>query len=163
MQAGREIRFRAWNQKKYIMVYADEDGSADYWDGVCVSDVEMVNATLERKNRYVWMQFTGLRDKNGKEIFEGDVVSYRTLTHENIGKICFGEYDQDGSGGEYSPVPCLGFYIERIKMCLADWEIEMELEPNYREDEQQISPIRRITDVEVIGNIYENPSLAQAS
>lgn len=57
----REIKFRAWNGKKMIHGY--------------------FNLPPQDKitKRWSYMQFTGLLDKNGKEIFEGDVVKGRWL------------------------------------------------------------------------------------
>lgn len=140
MQAGREIKFRAWNQEKNIMVYDDEDGSADYWDGVCVSDVEMVNATLERKNRYVWMQFTGLRDKNGKEIYEGDIgeregVLYQVLWIDQVAKF--------------------GVKVIKTNNVLSrglSFPIQHYIRPGTLE-----------CSFKVIGNIYKNPELLLAA
>lgn len=68
----REIKFRAWD--KDYMIYDTWKPSDDtHWDWDTIPNlVYKVNDML--KCGYIWMQFTGLLDKNGKEIYEGDII-----------------------------------------------------------------------------------------
>lgn len=83
------------------------------------------------------MQFTGLLDKNGKEVFEGDVVGVEMFTRfkKYVVKFGFGSYDF----GAYSFV---GFYLEGLKD-----KDDFDGTANYMLNEKKI---------EVIGNIYED-------
>jgi uncharacterized phage protein (TIGR01671 family) len=77
-------------------------------------------------------EFTDLKDKNGKEIFEGDHISYYRVTNQCEGIIKFGEYEQDGSGGEYESTTCVGFYIKQLKIILNERETEEDVyDPEY--------------------------------
>ncbi len=80
---NREIKFRAWHKVKNIMVYDNEDDTYGYWDGCCNSNVGMINTILNSQyyKEYEFMQYTGLHDKNGKEIWENDIVE---ITREGI-------------------------------------------------------------------------------
>jgi len=80
---AREIKFRAWNNERMTCKPIVGDGTngreaAEVWlnDALSLSDE-------------VLMQYIGLKDKNGKEIYEGDVVRCKDYGEEPIGVIVY--------------------------------------------------------------------------
>lgn len=123
----RIIKFRAWNAQSKFM-YSPDDNNSEmfmYLDGLLCYDGNPV-----KDDKWILMQFTGLLDKNGKEIYEGDIVQipdrYTTMTLVVKYKgACF-------------------FFCKHVSDCF-DKPITYATEcPAYRE---------------VIGNIYENLQL----
>lgn len=134
----RPFRFRAWDKDKKIMLYDMCDPDIQKWAELydlklgewlhpTVWKMGMLNGTL--------MQFTGLTDKNGKEIYESDIVEYFfsfTDKRRCISTIQFSQYDDDE---QYSTWHHLGWNYEEGS--LADKHNQME----------------------VIGNIHQHPEL----
>lgn len=81
----REIKFRAWNKKDKVMVdvAAMNFGPSGLW-----SLIEYAyDAELQLADNYELMQYTGLHDKNGREVYEGDIVK------NEYGKVMEVQYD----------------------------------------------------------------------
>mgnify|MGYP003629767402 CR=1 FL=1 len=117
----REIKFRAW------------DTTSGYYDFMAFPSLERLGDYHECMGHEI-MQYTGLKDKNGKEIYEGDII--------DEGIVRFGIVDiEDNEGCSYNQV--CGFYIKDLRF---NDEYHMDLR-----------------DTEVIGNIHENPELLKES
>lgn len=130
----REIKFRAWD--KLLQCYTR--GSM----GLFINSKGEI--TFDAGTRYIFQQYTGLKDKNGKEIFEGDWV--RTA-NDSICSVVFGDYYNDECEEECeNKCHGIGFYFKDK----GGYYLLREA-------------VKGSNGYEVIGNIYENPELLGAS
>ena len=108
---NREIKFRAWNKINKTMYtglpYSKAKGEDDFV------------TVLKYPQVYEIMEYTGLKDRNGKEIYEGDidkygyVVTYVADINESLGMNC-GWYLQRNDFESWSPLECDSDEIEII-------------------------------------------------
>ena len=146
----REIKYRAWDKvseqiRRVSMMDFPEwsvstieldmnDEIHDYYD------TERNSFKNEETDRFILMQYTGLKDKNGVEIYEGDIIK-EVFGRDNelyfAYEIKFGEYN-NGESYEDAVRGC-GFYAQR--------------------KETQLNDLSDVSDFEVIGNIYEHKNL----
>jgi len=124
---NKEIKFRAWDKKNKIMTY-NPINCINFDGQLLLNDGQYHDI---KKTDYVLMQFTGLEDKNGKEIYEGDIVNAQYNISSFFKKVCV--YFENGC-----------FYVD-------DKNPKQNLSIGYF--------FREKKEIEVIGNLYENPEL----
>lgn len=83
----REIKFRAWDRVNKIMTY-NPINAINFEGQILLNDGKFYDID---KTDYILMQYTGLKDKKGKEIYEGDLAKSGEFIHQIIFKDgCFG-------------------------------------------------------------------------
>lgn len=141
----REIRFRAWDNVDFKMYYLGEQEDIHFYfnsTGIIaerftniktvVVDEEVDDVHCEKLEHLKYMQHTGLKDKNGTDIYEGDIV----------------ECVYDGSLNVYVVVydlSELGFKGTNGKK-------------NYRNNFEYLQCCEEVI---IIGSIYENPEILE--
>lgn len=126
----RDIRFRFWDTKEGKWLGKD----SSYWKELTFEYCRNKLIASMRQGNIVAEQYTGLKDKNGKEIYEGDIV------REDI------EVGDDDIDGEY-----------RYQVVWDEETLCWSLSPNYGTIHKDLWETN--LSREVIGNIHENPEL----
>ena len=131
---SREIKFRAWLKEEKKMVNVEtidfSEKSIQHLEKNEIIDAYLLRTTFLEDIDL--MQYTGLKDKNGKEIYEGDILKYN--------------FPYDG----------------RLKHISLVKFVETEASFGIKDIYGNEIPLYRITAnnyFEVVGNIYENPEL----
>lgn len=130
-------RFRAWDGGSLCRMYSPEEvmvGNGDIW----IIDEDDVAGEWIVNNDLVLMQSTGLTDKNGKEIFEGDIIA---INLEGI----------------ETPITAKVFQNRKIGILMF----------HAFEDNEDVPMVELLegnsVEFAIIGNIWEDPELAEVS
>ncbi len=135
----REVKFRAWNGTNMEHNVMAGWLGAYYVKGIDENDSACMSTFNTHLGSSPLMQFTGLKDKGGKEIYEGDVVAHKILPSSVNGSPTAIQIEL-----RYEVVWWQGDYSGSWKCrSIAAMPQLMDFAP----------------DLEVIGNIYENPDL----
>lgn len=141
----REIKFRAWDKEEQEM---------HQWEDL-IPSVDLgylLSNELGEYDEYEIMQYTGQKDKNGVEIYEGDILEFEDTGEE---------------GYEYLE----GYdFTNRAAVCYENGRFELEnfvggdgyvLESMSHECHEDFMII--LNNSKIIGNRYENPELLEES
>lgn len=135
----REIKFRAWDLDNKSMIYPDSElGTIFCFDKVGLSIYRCDGYEL---NSFELMQYTGLKDKNDTEIYEGDIIQYKVKGSNKIYKTIMSFNEEHGAF-------LFGIY-EGVKM------------PCGKKTRANKYTRKSVCLVEVMGNIYENQELLE--
>ena len=92
----REIKFRVWDKVNSRMGYFEKGFSwCDEYESWCLSSVGESIMDVPCGNNIIFMQFTGLKDKNGKEIYEGDILIDLMISPSLNNKIVLRNFIED--------------------------------------------------------------------
>lgn len=147
---GREIKFRAWckQNKRFLKEYSYPNGHSALWMDITDGSLNLIEPTTDEGGcssldiqtinddygyEIVLQQYTGLKDKNGKEIYEGDICRSQDCCPDADFNL---KYEDNPIGDVFYNTDKGWFELNRNNI-----------------------PVSFADNIEVIGNIYENPEL----
>ena len=124
-------KFRAWTEEGKVMYYDvypfKDDTLLLSYDEIAFDEVQASD--------FILMQSTGLKDKNDNEIFESDIVKYKSGCNTYTEEVA---YDKNFAG--------FGVRDANTDIIFTFWELAEDID---------------LISLEVVGNIYNNPGLLE--
>jgi len=142
---SRPIKYRAWDNVKNKMYYVGEEDNISFTfdsNGIVAVDLSETEQEFKYLHHLKYMQYIGLNDRDGNEIFAGDVIRFPD------------SYMRCGSG-EWEEIESAG---------VIKWDDEhAQYYVTNRESIDMDTLWEFIDDIEVLGNIYTHPHLMEVS
>lgn len=147
----REIKFRAWIPEPEIMLMLDEPYFEDHCE-LTFQPLQIAKGWSLENSKL--MQYIGLKDKNGKEIYEGDIIK------ETCDSECYSVFTVIYKYASFGKKLVYGY-----NFCSLLFKESQEIEDAYCKNEydESFSNFESYRSIEVIGNIYENPDLLNSN
>lgn len=123
------FRFRAWNKEEKKMYYDAQD-TYDYMAGKPIIFAESFSCLLTNDEEWEVEQCTGLKDKNGNLIYEGDLIKVSPKVSDKIMIVVFNEY-------------CFECFDKDTNEYILSLSV--------------VNTVARSENIEIIGNIHEQP------
>lgn len=142
----REVKFRAWDNVADKMFYCGEDIDVFFTlgsEGIECTDIRNVGPSgdgVDSMEHLIYMQYTGIKDKYEKEIYEADITTNELYKSEGVAFIVY----YDNEKGMFKQRPFM-FKDNGRKVGPKDLTLQMD----------------SVENKEIIGNIYENPELLE--
>lgn len=136
---SRDIKFRVWLKKQNKMVEVHKINFQDRVITHYLDDLPFPTLIKCSFDDVELMQYTGLKDKNGKEIYEGDIIDiHQTVNGQNL------------------------FVVEITNTGLVIPRYAYKQGFKYQYDIRELLEVNEYDkEIEIIGNIYENPELLE--